>query len=87
MVELQQYYRMFQLVQSKLDGDLDYSLSIYVIHDFISSCCTVCDNKVLSHPRHKVVLERSFDNLMQQIWGKEFMDISIREVVGERLRR
>jgi len=43
--------------------------------------------KVLTHPLDKVVFEYPLDELVQQVWSDEFVNISIGEVFCERLGR
>ena len=41
--------------------------------------------KVLTHPLNKVVLEHPFNELVEQVWSDEFIDIGVGEVFCERL--
>jgi hypothetical protein len=41
--------------------------------------------EVLTHPFNKVVLEGSFDELVQYVGGKELVNVGTRKVVGEGL--
>lgn len=42
-------------------------------------------NKPLLDPLHNVVLEGAFDNLVEEVGGNHFVDISAREMSGKRL--
>ena len=44
-------------------------------------------NEVFTHPCYEVVLEHAFDELVQQIWGKQLMDIGTRETVCKGLSK
>ena len=41
--------------------------------------------EILAHPLNKVVLEYSLNELMEQVWSDELVDISVGEVFCERL--
>lgn len=56
---------------------------IYVIKYLFRLGFTIFCNKILSDPRHEVVLEGSFDQLMEKIGGQEFMDICSRKMICE----
>ena len=43
------------------------------------------NNQVFFNPRHKMVFEGAFDDLMKEIWGDKFMYVSSWKVIGERL--
>lgn len=42
-------------------------------------------HKVFSYPRHEMILECTFDDLMEEVRGDEFVDICSREIIRERL--
>ncbi len=44
------------------------------------------DGEVFSHQGHKVVLECSFDDLMQQVQGDKFVDVGAQKIVCKRLQ-
>ena len=41
--------------------------------------------EVLSYPFYKVVFECTFDDLVEEIWRQELIDIGSWEMCGERL--
>jgi hypothetical protein len=43
-------------------------------------------DKVFLHPLDKMILECPLDNLVKDIRGHHLVDVSAREVVGERLQ-
>jgi len=43
--------------------------------------------QVLAHPFNKVVLEHTFDELVEEIWSYQFMDVCTGEMLGEWLGR
>jgi hypothetical protein len=43
------------------------------------------NNKVCFHPSYKVIFKCPFDDLMEKIWGDEFMYIGSWKVIGEGL--
>lgn len=45
----------------------------------------MCDIQVRFHPINQVVLESTLNDLMQNIWGEQLMDVCTRKIVGERL--
>jgi len=45
------------------------------------------DYQVLIDPGNEMVFESTFDNLMEEIWCKKFMDISTGKVMCVRLRK
>lgn len=58
--------------------------TINLLDDFCSlTLCLSCQLNVLDYPLDEVVLERSLDELMQEIRRQEFMDVCPREVVCE----
>lgn len=52
----------------------------------LSLCFAICYDKVLVNPLDKMVFEGALDNLMKNIGGKKFMDISTRKICCERLQ-
>jgi hypothetical protein len=52
----------------------------------LSLCFAICYDKVLVNPLDKMVFEGALDNLMKNIGGKKFMDISTRKICCEELR-
>ncbi len=43
--------------------------------------------EVFTYPGYEVVLKGTFNELVKEIRGYEFVDIGAREIIGERLRR
>ena len=41
--------------------------------------------KILTHPIDKMILKNSFDKLVEDVWGYQLINISMREVLGEQL--
>jgi len=39
--------------------------------------------KVLTHPLNKVVFEYAFDELVEEVWSYQFMDVCVGEMLGE----
>ena len=42
--------------------------------------------EVFFNPSYEVIFKGSFDDLMEKIWGDEFVDISSWKIVGEGLK-
>lgn len=58
---------------------------IDVFEDPVGSCLTVGLDKPLLDPLDDVVFERPFDNLMEEVWGDHFVDVSSGEMGSKRL--
>jgi hypothetical protein len=56
---------------------------VYVVHDLFAFPWTVVSVDVLLHPFDEVILERPFDDLMQDIGSNKAMYISTRKVIRE----
>lgn len=41
--------------------------------------------EVFANPSHQVIFKRPFDDLMEEVGRNEVVNVSAREVVGERL--
>jgi len=44
------------------------------------------NEEIFSNPSYKMILEGPFDDLMEEIWGNEFVYIGSWKVVGEGLK-
>ena len=44
-------------------------------------------DEVFFYPHYEVVFERSFDDLVEQVWCDQFVDIRPREIMRKWLRR
>jgi hypothetical protein len=44
-------------------------------------------HKILADPVDKVVFKYTLDELMEEVWGYQLMDIRTREILGEGLGR
>lgn len=51
----------------------------------LSLCFTICYYKVLVNPLDEMVFEGALDNLIKNIRGKKFMDISTWKICCKRL--
>lgn len=59
---------------------------INVHHDFVTASLSMCVHKKLVDPHDKVVHERPFDNLMEQIRCQKLMDVGSRKAMCEWLK-
>jgi hypothetical protein len=46
----------------------------------------VSKKKIFFNPSHEMILKGSFDDLVEEIWGDEFVYISSGEIIGEGLK-
>jgi tRNA-binding EMAP/Myf-like protein len=59
---------------------------INVIQNTIGFCFPMNQKQILFNPSHKMILERSFDNLVENIWCDEFMYIGAWKIICEWLK-
>ena len=59
--------------------------SVNVIENFFCSSSAVCEFQVILNPGNQMVLEGTFDELVENVWCDQFMNIGSWEVVCERL--
>ena len=59
--------------------------TIDVCDDALSCCFAMLELEVLEQPGDKVVFECAFDALVEEVGGKEFVDVGVGEVIGKRL--
>jgi hypothetical protein len=43
----------------------------------------MCEDEIFLHPCYEVVLEGTFDDLMQEIWCDQFIYVCVRKLIGE----
>ena len=60
---------------------------INLIQYCICTSLAMYSNQVLLHPHNKMVLERPFDDLMEEVWCYKLMDICTWEVISEWLKK
>jgi len=58
---------------------------INILNNFFSTGCSIFVLQILVNPFHQMVLKNSFNNLVENIWSKEYVDIGARKRVGEGL--
>lgn len=59
---------------------------INVCYNFVTASLSMCVHKICVDPHDKVVLERPFDNLMEQIRCQKLMDVGSRKAMCEWLK-
>ena len=42
--------------------------------------------EILADPVYKVIFKHTLDQLMEEVWGYQLMDVCMREMLSERLR-
>jgi hypothetical protein len=60
---------------------------IDVLNDLQSHFLAMSLKQVIAHPRNQVIFEYAFNQLVQKVRCKEFMDVGARESVCKRLIR
>ena len=60
--------------------------AIDIGHDIRCASFPMDEDQVFFYPTHEVVFKGPFDDLVEEVGGEEFMDISTRETCGKRLR-
>jgi len=54
-----------------------------LIQDRVGFRLSVFTHKVLTHPINKMILEHTLDELVEEVWGYQFIDIRTRKMFGE----
>jgi hypothetical protein len=52
---------------------------INILNNFFSAGCSICVLQILVNPFDQMILENSFDKLVKDIRGEQFVDIRTRE--------
>jgi hypothetical protein len=52
-----------------------YVLMVNVLHDIQGYCFAMGDMQVVSHPSYQMIFEDSFDELVQKVRCKKFVDV------------
>ena len=63
---------------------MQYIPSINVIQYFTGRCICMFMAQILFHPFDQMVLECTFDDLMQKVWHNQLVDVSTGKIVCER---
>jgi hypothetical protein len=58
---------------------------INILNNFFSAGCSIFVLQILVNPFYQMVLKNPFNNLVENIWSKEYVDIGARKRVGEGL--
>lgn len=58
--------------------------SINIIHYFVCACLAMLKLQIFTYPRHKMIFEGSFDDLVKEIGGEDFVNVGSGEVKSER---
>ena len=61
------------------------SLLVDIIKNTIGFCFTIPNLEVFADPGHKVIFKNTFDNLVKKVRCQHPIDVSIREIICERL--
>lgn len=65
---------------------LGHSPPINLIKKFLPAGLTMCLDKVLAHPHHKMVLECTLDELVEEVAQEELVYVRLRKSCSERLQ-
>ena len=60
-------------------------LPINLIENCVCLCLSMFAFEILTHPINEVIFEDAFDDLMEEIWGYQFINICVGKMFCKRL--